>query len=174
MSNDELLDLVNANDEIIGSVVRSEANSNKNYMHREIAILLFDSENKILLQKRAATKKVFPNLWVESVAGHVTHGDNPDETAHRELREELGFDTELVFLFKFLHDLEHETHFTYWYAGKYNNEQITLDKNEASDFKFVTKAELNEMFDDLTPDLQPVVEKIWSKDSLDKLQSINS
>jgi isopentenyl-diphosphate Delta-isomerase len=172
MSDDELLDLLNENDEIIGTVLRSEANSNKCYIHREIAILLFDKDMNLLLQKRAMTKKVFPGLWVESVAGHILSSETADNTAHKELQEELGFDTELKFLFKFLHDLEHETHFTYWYAGKYNNEQITLDKEEASEFKVVSKNEIYNMFDELTPDLQAVVDKIWTDETITKISAI--
>ena len=50
---EEVLDLVNANDEVVGTVIREEANTNPKMTHREVAVILVDDQNRILLQKKS-------------------------------------------------------------------------------------------------------------------------
>jgi isopentenyl-diphosphate delta-isomerase len=70
---DELLDLVDKNDNIIGSVLRSAAHTNTTFIHREILVYIFNAKGEVLLQQRGSNKKVNPSIWVESCAGHVEH-----------------------------------------------------------------------------------------------------
>jgi len=44
----------------------------------------------VLLQKRSAEKESFPGMFDTSFAGHIQAGDDPLESAQRELREKLG------------------------------------------------------------------------------------
>lgn len=83
----ELLDIVDAHNNIIGQASRKEAHKN-NLMHRAAHILI-KYNNYIFLQLRAANKTQFPNLWDVSAAGHVIAGDSYQETAIKELQEEL-------------------------------------------------------------------------------------
>ncbi|MFA7301537.1 MAG: NUDIX domain-containing protein [Candidatus Shapirobacteria bacterium] len=87
---DELLDLVNENDEVIGEVWKSQANSDPLVIHREISVYLFDNENRMLMGQRGFTKKVYPGVWGESAAGHIGKGEKPEDTAHRELKKRNG------------------------------------------------------------------------------------
>ena len=48
----------------------------------------------MLLQKRAMNKDSFPGRFDTSSAGHIQAGDEPLESAIRELREELGVQAE--------------------------------------------------------------------------------
>lgn len=93
---DELLDLVDKNDQIIGTVWKDEAHNNPNLIHREIGVAIFH-KNKILLQQRSQHKTKEPLAWKITVAGHVAAGENPKKAAQRELNEELGFKAELTF-----------------------------------------------------------------------------
>ncbi|MCB9813447.1 MAG: NUDIX domain-containing protein [Pseudomonadales bacterium] len=140
---EEILDLVDENDEIIGEVVRKKANSSPNLIHREISVIIIDKNNKILLQKRSKYKTVNPNMW-SLTAGHVLKGDDLLETAHRELEEELGFDTSLIFINKKLQKYVWETHFMYYYLGIYDDEVINFESTEVSETKFFSQAELKE------------------------------
>jgi 8-oxo-dGTP diphosphatase len=45
---------------------------------------------EILLQKRAATKRTWPNYYDISAAGHIDFGDDPLTAATRETKEEVG------------------------------------------------------------------------------------
>ena len=138
----ELLDLVDANDKVIGEVIREEANTSPSNTHREVAVILVDSQNKILLQKRSHYKTVNPGMW-SVTAGHVLKGEDTLEAAHTELQEELGFDTELVFITKAFHTYDWETHFMYYYVGIHTGQPIVLETAEVAETRFFSEADLD-------------------------------
>ncbi|WP_299120947.1 NUDIX domain-containing protein [uncultured Tenacibaculum sp.] len=88
---DELIDIVDEFGNYTGKTcLKSEAHK-FGYFHPTVHIWIYTSNQQILLQKRALTKKVFPGLWDISVAGHVAAGENIEEAALREVSEEIGF-----------------------------------------------------------------------------------
>lgn len=137
----EILDLVNENDEIIGEVVRKDANSNPKLIHREVAVIIVDSQNRVLLQKRSEYKTVNPGMW-SVTAGHVLKGESLLATAHQELKEEMGFDKDLVFIKKNLQEYDWETHFMNYFLCKYNGEEINIEPAEVSEVRFFSEEEL--------------------------------
>jgi isopentenyl-diphosphate delta-isomerase len=87
---DELIDILTPDGEPTGkTALKSEAHKN-GWFHATVHIWLFTSDEKILLQKRALTKKVFPGIWDISVAGHIGAGEKIIEGAKREVFEEIG------------------------------------------------------------------------------------
>ena len=88
---DELIDIVDENGNYTGKTcLKSEAHKH-GYFHPTIHVWLYTSDQQILLQKRALTKKVFPGLWDISVAGHIAAGEDVIKGALREVKEEIGF-----------------------------------------------------------------------------------
>jgi len=88
---DELIDILDNQGKYTGKTcLKSEAHKH-GYFHNTVHIWIYTSDKKILLQKRAPTKKVFPNLWDISVAGHIGAGEEIEEAALREIKEEIGF-----------------------------------------------------------------------------------
>lgn len=55
-----------------------------------VHIALFNSEGKMLIQKRQKNKSSWADLWDFTVGGHVTAGETSRHGAQRELEEELG------------------------------------------------------------------------------------
>lgn len=51
---------------------------------------LKDAKTEVLLQKRAADKRTWPNCWDISAAGHIDLGEEPIVAAVRETEEEIG------------------------------------------------------------------------------------
>jgi len=86
---EEIFDVVNERDEVIGRMPRSEVHA-RGLLHRAVHVLVFNSRGEIFLQKRSMKKDRQPGVWDSSASGHVDSGENYDETAVRELREELG------------------------------------------------------------------------------------
>ena len=161
----EILDLVDENDQIIGTVNRTEANSDPNLIHREVAVLLFDEKMRLVIQKRSEYKTVNPGMW-SLVAGHIPAGGDPHETAYTELAEELGLDgVPLKFLDKRLIKYPHETHFMYFFIGKYSGEEMNFDSAEVSAVKVVSEEEVfgmnkgTEVFNDK---YYPILSDIYS------------
>lgn len=87
---DELLDILTSDGKLTGkTAMKSEAHKLGLY-HQTIHVWFYTKEGKILLQKRASVKKVFPNRWDVSVAGHIGAGEEIISTAIRETKEEIG------------------------------------------------------------------------------------
>ena len=148
---EELLDLVDEEDNIVGSVTKAQANSSPEIIHREIRIILYDSEGKILVQKRSPKKKVYPGVWAEACQGHVPCGMNYEEAAHKELLEELGFDTSLRYLRKTFVRFPNETHFAVWFVGEYQGQEIKIEPEEVAGVRFVEKGDLARLEKEMIP-----------------------
>jgi isopentenyldiphosphate isomerase len=86
---EEIFDVVNARDEVVGRQTRSEVHR-LGLMHRAVHVLVFDSRGQVFLQKRSMKKDRQPGLWDSSASGHLDCGEDYDACAVRELREEIG------------------------------------------------------------------------------------
>lgn len=142
--NDEVIDLVNENNKIIGEVLKSKAHNEKLW-HREVGVIIINDKNEILLQQRARNKR-YPLKWVISAGGHINVGEKPEDAAYRELDEELGIRTDLKFieLKKGLGRLEHN--FIYWYIGVYNDPITDILESEIDNIEFFSKESFKEKF----------------------------
>ncbi|CAM5230698.1 NUDIX hydrolase [Streptomyces aurantiogriseus] len=102
---DEILDIVDENDRVIGRSPRGEAYA-AGLRHRCVFIQARDARGRIFVHRRTPTKLVFPSLYDMFVGGVVGAGEAYDDAALREAEEELGVSglPRPEFLFKFLYD----------------------------------------------------------------------
>lgn len=84
----ELMDIVEEEDRVIGKATRKEIHSSDKW-HRGVHILVFDSENRLILPLRSQTKDKFPSTYDCSVSEHVKAGETFEAAAIRGMREEL-------------------------------------------------------------------------------------
>lgn len=89
---EEILDLVNEDDQVIGQIGREELHKRNLHNYRVVDGLLKNQEGKLWIPKRTAHKKLAPNALDFSVAGHVTSGMTYEEALRQELKEELNLD----------------------------------------------------------------------------------
>ncbi len=88
----EYLDVLDENGNKTGKTkLRSEVHRDGDW-HASVHIWIINDKNEVLLQKRAASKYTYPNMWDISGAGHLSAGDDSRGGAVRELQEELGVD----------------------------------------------------------------------------------
>jgi isopentenyldiphosphate isomerase len=160
---DELLDLVNENDEVIGEVWKSETVGNPKLIFREVGILIYDDKRRLLLQRRSVKKKTYPGYWIISAGGHVHKGENPEKEAHKELLEEIGFDVPLKFAFKLLMTYPGNRSIAYGYVGKYGGREILIQKEEVEEARFFSKEEFEELLktDKVEPTSAEWCRKFW-------------
>ncbi|MEA3212224.1 MAG: rRNA (adenine1518-N6/adenine1519-N6)-dimethyltransferase [Chthoniobacter sp.] len=85
----EIFDVVDEADQVRGQLSRHEVHRQK-LLHRAVHIFVFNQRGELFLQKRSKWKDVYPLRWDSSAAGHVNAGQTYDETAPREVEEELG------------------------------------------------------------------------------------
>lgn len=142
---DEFIDILTAKGQPTGRVaLKSEAHKN-GWFHATTHIWLFTSDKKILLQKRALTKKVFPGIWDISVAGHLAAGEKIIDGAKREVFEEIGLQLEEKDLIKIgtrIHQVTHkngiqdnEHHHVFIAELKTSVEKLTPQEEEVAGLK---------------------------------------
>jgi isopentenyl-diphosphate Delta-isomerase len=88
---EDIFDVVNERDEVVGRAVRSEVHQRK-LLHRAVHVLMFNARGEIFLQKRSMLKDTAKGKWDSSASGHLDSGEDYDACAVRELREEIGLD----------------------------------------------------------------------------------
>ncbi len=88
---DELLDVVDVNDTVIGTILRSQMMSlPKDRCVRVVNIFVMNRDGKILVPLRSHDRRLYPNTFDFSCGEHVISGESYDAAAIRGLREELG------------------------------------------------------------------------------------
>lgn len=87
---EEILDLVNEKDEIIGSMPRSEVYAKNLNNFRVINCFIKNSEGKLWVPRRQANKRLFPNALDVSCGGHVSSGETYEVAFAKEMSEELN------------------------------------------------------------------------------------
>lgn len=89
----ELFDVIDSKGNPTGQIVSREKAHVEGIPHRTAHIWIIREKEgrvQILLQKRSQNKDSFPGKFDTSSAGHIQAGDEPLESAFRELKEELG------------------------------------------------------------------------------------
>lgn len=144
MLEEEII-LVDENDNEIGFLPKLEAHQ-KGLLHRAFSILIFNQKGELLIHKRADNKYHSAGLWTNTCCSHPRKGESVDFATHRRLQEEMGFDCELKFAYKFIYKTELENELTEYefdhvFIGEYNSE-VNPNPDEVSDFKWISLSNL--------------------------------
>jgi isopentenyldiphosphate isomerase len=92
--------LVDEDDRVVGAAPRRDIRY-QNLLHRGVAIIVRNPAGQIYVHRRTETKDVFPGMYDMVVGGMVAAGEAYEETARRELAEELSVrEVEPTFLLK--------------------------------------------------------------------------
>jgi 8-oxo-dGTP pyrophosphatase MutT (NUDIX family) len=91
MIKDETVIIVDEHNRAVGTAPRRVMRE-KGLPHRATFILVFNSTGQIYVHKRTLTKEVFPGYYDVAAGGVVVAGESYDESAGRELAEELGIE----------------------------------------------------------------------------------
>ena len=142
----EIFDIVDEYGKPTGETIERGLAHKEGVRHRTAHIWIAREVNgkwQVLLQKRAQTKDSFPGRYDPSSAGHIQAGDEPLESAIRELQEELGIvasPEELKYAGTFNIKYEKEFHnklfkdneiaFVYVYLGELDIDDIIVQEEE--------------------------------------------
>jgi isopentenyl-diphosphate Delta-isomerase len=100
LDSDALI-LVDDADREIGHLDRANCHAGSGVLHRAFSLLIFNGAGELLLQQRAAGKRLWPLYWSNSCCSHPRRAEKMEDAIHRRLMEELGLVCPLHFLFKF-------------------------------------------------------------------------
>jgi 16S rRNA (adenine1518-N6/adenine1519-N6)-dimethyltransferase len=155
----ERFPLVDKNDRISGYASRAEVHGN-NLRHRAVHILIFNQAGDLYLQQRSRWKDRHPLKWDSSAAGHVTAGESYNETARRELKEELGVDVPLERIFKLAASARTDHEFICGYCGVVS-EDLAPDKCEIEKGVFFAPAVIDGWTSARPDDFAPGFLECW-------------
>ncbi len=97
----DALILVDEADREVGHASRARCHEGGGLLHRAFSLFVFNADGELLIQQRAAGKRLWPLYWSNSCCSHPRRAESMDSAIHRRLHEELGLDCPLHFLFKF-------------------------------------------------------------------------
>ncbi len=165
-SASENLILVDDEDREIGSELKSVCHQGSGILHRAFSIFVFNADNQLLLQQRSATKPLWPLYWSNTCCSHPRLGETMDIAVSRRLSQELGFDCDLEYLYKFTYhaqfgDLGAEREFCWVYLGYYDG-PVDVNVSEIADWRFVDIEALNRELEDSADHFTPWFKLEWA------------
>lgn len=114
--------------------------------HLVVGAAVFNSEGKLLIQKRSAEKDDRANLWDITVGGAGIQGENSRDALEREIREELGIILDMTGKRPAL-TLNFSPGFYDFYIIREDIDinKLTFQKEEVCDAKYATEDEVLEL-----------------------------
>lgn len=85
----------------VGLVDKVYAHQESGILHRAFSVFVFNSDKKLLIQKRSNKKMLWPRYWSNTCCSHPRDGEDFVGAGKRRLFEELGFDCDLRHLYDF-------------------------------------------------------------------------
>ena len=103
--------LVDSSGNSIGSETKLNCHFGDGQLHRAFSVLIFDSDGRMLVQKRSDDKITFPSVWANSCCSHPLDIPNENEdvisgvmnAAKRKLHQELGISDSRLANLEFMH-----------------------------------------------------------------------
>ncbi|GAA1376532.1 NUDIX domain-containing protein [Luteococcus sanguinis] len=89
MASEEVVDLFDEQGRRVGTAPRREVRRD-NLRHGATGIAVVNGAGEVFVHRRADDKDVYPGRWDFLAGGVLQHGERPEESAARELSEELG------------------------------------------------------------------------------------
>jgi isopentenyl-diphosphate delta-isomerase len=139
--SDEPLILVNEKDEVLGYKDKVSCHLGDGILHRAFSIFIFNGKGQVLMQKRSAEKPLWPLFWSNSCCSHPRKGESYQIATQRRLKEELGFTTDLKFLFKFQYQARFgqvgsENELCAVYVGRYDG-PVQVNSREIAEWEWM-------------------------------------
>ena len=166
-ATDGMLIAVDVQDRETGIVDKMTAHRS-GILHRAFSIFVFDSNARLLLQRRARSKYHSGGLWSNTCCSHPRPGEPLLDSAHRRLRDEMGFDCPLEAVFGFVYHaqldgglVEHE--FDHVLVGRFQGTPVP-NTREVEDWQWESLPAIRSRFAE-----NPLQFSVWFKAGLDGL-----
>jgi len=159
---DELFDVVNADDRVVGRARRADVHARR-LLHRAVHTLVQRGNGDIFLQKRSMEKDTHPGRWDSSSSGHLDSGEDYGSAALRELGEELGIHLEALEQIGSVpasRDTDYE--FVRIYLTRHEGPFI-LHPTEISDGKWVSISQLRKWLEEEPEDFPKCFHVVWKE-----------
>ncbi len=138
---EEIIDIVNENDEVIGTASRREAHE-KGLLHRVVHVVIENSKGEVLCLRRELNVEVRPG-FISNCAEHVAAGETYEKAASRATKEELGISAKAIFSGKIiLYDEKNHNTITGCFNAK-SDGPFEIDRAEFQGAYFKSKKQIS-------------------------------
>ena len=147
-SEAEELILVDAEDNEIGFLSKAACHDGAGILHRAFSVFLFNDAGELLLQRRGASKRLWPGYWSNSCCSHPRRGESMDVATRRRLHDELNVEASLEFVYKFAYQAGYgedgsENELCHVFLGRVTD-QVRPNGHEIDEIRFVSAQELED------------------------------
>lgn len=163
----EELILVDEHDEVTGYLPKADCHHGDGILHRAFSLFVFNDKGEVLLQQRAADKRLWGGYWSNSCCSHPRRGESMDEATPRRLQQELGCSAELRFVYKFKYQAtfgaagsEHELCSVY--VGRLKD-TVRPNRTEVDQWQFLSPDAVDRWLADDPETLTPWFKMEWTK-----------
>lgn len=166
-SEDEPLVLVNDDDETLGTLAKSACHDGDGILHRAFSLFVFNANGETLLQRRHASKRLWPGYWANSCCSHPRHGEDMAAAVERRAWDELGLRVQPEFLFKFQYRASFEnlgTEFELcWVFVSREGGQPRVNTAEVAEWRWVKPDDLDREIDNAPEVFTPWLKLEWRR-----------
>ncbi len=140
-SEAEELILVDEQDRAVGYRSKAGCHDREGQLHRAFSVFVFNRQGEVLLQQRAAGKRLWPLYWSNSCCSHPRRGESMEEAVQRRLAQELRITCPLRFLYKFQYQAKYddngsENELCHVFLGRTGND-VRPNREEIAAVRFV-------------------------------------
>lgn len=166
-SEREPLILVDGDDREIGHLDKSACHDGSGVLHRAFSLFVFNPSRQLLIQQRAADKRLWPSYWSNSCCSHPRAGEDMATAVARRLQQELGLAADLRYVYKFEYEARYgkvgtEHELCWVYVGR-TSDQPVINTTEISSWRWVAPLELTDQLVRRGEQFTPWFKMEWSR-----------
>jgi len=166
-SEAEELILVDEQDNEAGFLSKAQAHDGSGVLHRAFSVFLFNDAGELLLQQRATSKRLWPGFWSNSCCSHPRRGETMDVATRRRLSDELNFETELEYVYRFCYvaafgDVGSENELCHVYLGKATGD-VRPNRSEIESVRFLSPEALSAEMQEAPGRFTPWFRQEWEE-----------
>lgn len=154
---EELVDVLDEKGMYTGKIESRKNCSKTGLWHKAVCVFIINSKEQVLLQKRSANKKTWPNMWDVTAGGNVLAGEFGFQAIIRECKEELGIElnkSDITFIGSVISKNKKDNIINNYFNEYYivtkdiDETKLKLQEEEVSDVKWIDKDEITERIKD--------------------------
>jgi isopentenyl-diphosphate delta-isomerase len=176
-ADSEELILVNTDDSETGYLDKGRCHDGEGILHRAFSVFIFNDVGELLLQQRAADKRLWPLYWSNSCCSHPRRGESMHLATRRRLADELNIQIDLEFVYKFAYqarfgDAGSENELCSVYLGQCD-QKVRANQTEVAALRYSGASALAKEFATSPDAFTPWFKMEWERLSTDFRQSLS-